>query len=58
MAYVSSTLESCGITVGRAVSTGSATTGENLVCLLLKLLWQPGQNTVMATAPQPGARLC
>ena len=30
------------------VSIGSAMKGENIACLLLQLLHQPGENTVMA----------
>ena len=34
-----------------AVSAGSALSGENINCLLLCLLHQPEENTVMAAVP-------
>ena len=37
-----------------AVFAGSAVRGENIACLLLRLLRQPRENTVMATVPTKG----
>ena len=41
-------LESGSITAASWLSVGSATRGENIVCLLPWLLCQLGENTVMA----------
>ena len=34
-----------------AVAVGSAVRGGNIACLLLQLLHQPGENTVVAVVP-------